>query len=101
MQHLLILLCSKYARPVTGHELHTTIICSAVRSLRDFPGLGTSRYKSTRVSACIVSFMSCNASASAQLRFLDYSLRFLSLIRTSAVPKTDMERLKNVLIMYD
>ena len=57
MQHLLILLRSKYARPVMGLELYTIIICSAVRSLRDFPGLGTSRYKSTRVSACNVSFI--------------------------------------------
>jgi len=50
-----------------GHELYTIIICSAVGSLWDVPGLGTSRYKSTRVSAFTVSFMSCNASASAQL----------------------------------
>jgi hypothetical protein len=57
MQHLLILLCSKYARPVMGHDLYTIIICSSVRSIRDVARLGTSRNKSTRVSACTVSFI--------------------------------------------
>jgi hypothetical protein len=84
MQHLLILLCSKNARPVMGHELHTIIICSAVTSLRDVPGLGTIQIYTCFSLHCLI-YLSCNASASAQLTCVKVS----GLELTPFIPHSD------------